>query len=164
MAPRYWVAVRSWSWLCLLSCVGCASDGIETTYWLVHNVDAYEMAPDVDALDRALVVLADAAGLRRRLDRARKEQADLRLERAPFDSAWGPAMGLYSPPRTIRATWYDGDCIASGGAIHEMTHYMLDLDRQDIDHAHARADLWGLGGAVDRATDAAFAERLGCPQ
>lgn len=159
---RYWVAVRSWSWLCLLSCAACGHDGIDTRYWIVHGLDAYETTPDAYALDAALELVVRETGALRGLARADKEHADLHLERSPFESSWGTVVGLYSPPRTIRAVWYDGDCLASGGVMHEMIHYLLDLERRDIDRAHAGPE-WQLDGALDRATDLAFAERLGCP-
>ena len=95
------------------------------------------------------------------LDRFAAERPDLIAKRAPWESPWGLVAGLYSPPRTVRATIYDGACIADGGLPHEALHVAMWLDGEATDTQHERDEVWVE--ADDRTHEALYAARAGCP-
>lgn len=144
----------------LILAASCGQAG--SRYWTTDcawcDLDACDLAAEVAVYSYARATGGSAMTL---LDRFEAERPDLIAMRAPWESEWGTVVGLFSPPRTVRATIYEGACIADGGLPHEALHVALELDGEGLDQAHARDEIWGA--ALERTHAALYAARAGCP-
>lgn len=138
----------------------CAQEG--SRYWTTDcewcDLDACDLAAELATYSYARATGGSAMTL---LDRFAAERPDLIAKRAPWESAWGTVAGLYSPPRTVRATIYEGACIADGGLPHEALHVAMWLDGEATDTQHERDEVWVESD--DRTHEALYAARAGCP-
>lgn len=144
----------------LVLAASCSQEG--SRYWTTDcewcDLDACDLAAELATYSYARATGGSAMTL---LDRFAAERPDLIAKRAPWESSWGTVAGLYSPPRTVRATIYEGACIADGGLPHEALHVAMWLDGEATDTQHARPEVWVE--ADDRTHEALYAARAGCP-